>query len=95
MVKGKRVNGIVKAKVERVAGAGEIECLTNRNFEEIKNLVAYVTGSLLPRISELEDTVRVLTEQVDRRDETAPGKRPRFFLGVESNDTDDDSDSAY
>ena len=55
------------------------ECLTDQNFNEIKNLIGYVTGVLLPRIAKLESQVTVLTNAIEVKGTSIGTKRPKLF----------------
>lgn len=80
----------------------DIESISvNTNFTELKNLVAFVSDVLLPKISDLESQVRGLqdmveemTERAEHRKRPVPNVTPRFFLGIEE-DSDNESYVAF
>lgn len=75
-----------------VAGAGRLECLSHDNFKELQNLVAYVTKTLIPTVSKLEETVEELMTKIETLEEGRTRKRPRFFLQELDLEEDDEGD---
>jgi len=67
------------------------KCLIDANFEEIKNLVKYITGDLVPFFDRLEAKVEELTEKLHvletRNKATKRKRQPLFNLNI-----DDESD---
>lgn len=63
-------------------------CLSESNFSEIKNLVAYVTTTLVPEINRLRKDV----ETLKRGRSVEP---PTFFLGVGGEDSEDETDDEH
>ena len=69
------------------------------NFKELRNLVAFVTDILLPKISELESKVGALQDIVEEINERGGQRRrhvatPKFFLGIEE-DSDEEAEKSY
>ena len=60
------------------------------NLAEIKKLVGYITGTLAPRIAELENTIQTLQHEVGQLNQANVKKRPSFVLDVELESSDED-----
>ena len=67
-----------------VGGESKVECLARLNFEEIRNLIKYITSDLVPKIKRLEDEVQRFKDLLAPRQQ-----EPLFCLTI---DDDDDSE---
>ena len=75
-----------------MGGASELECLTRSNFQELKNLIQYITVDLLPQIGRLESTVEDLNEQIQqlKQKRGSDYKTPKICLAFSDEDSDSD-----
>lgn len=64
----------------------EKECLSVLNFNEIKNLVKYITEGVVPLFERLERKVEELTEKICVLEETKRKRKSKPLFNLELDD---------
>lgn len=81
-----------KRVVSKIQTANECR-LATENLAELKQLIKYMTVTLIPRIQELEEAVKVMQEESEAREMTR--KKPKFVLAISGSDDSDDDNDGY